>query len=75
LTLEGLPDRSFQTAFLDDESDDRSRQNNIHSRKSATRRACGMFAAGGSPSCYCVQSQAAVGLFRLFLETIKGNDI
>jgi hypothetical protein len=41
----------------------------------AIGRACAMFAAGGSPSRYRVQSQVPVGLFRSFLEAVKGKDI
>jgi hypothetical protein len=35
----------------------------------------GRLAAGGLPSHYRVQSQVPVGVFRLFLEAVKGNDI
>jgi uncharacterized coiled-coil protein SlyX len=38
-------------------------------------RACGIFAAGSPPSRYRVQSQVPLGLFQLFLEAVKGNDI
>jgi hypothetical protein len=39
------------------------------------KQACGLFAAGGSPSRSRVQSRVPVGHFRLFLEVVKGNDI
>jgi hypothetical protein len=41
----------------------------------ALGRACALFAARDLPSCHRVQSRVPVGLFRLFFEAIKGNDI